>query len=43
MRVEGRLTERSGLEIGMPMEVTLVPLRRDGDVELVTYAFRPAA
>ena len=43
IRVEGRLTESSGLEIGMPMEVTLVPFRRDGEVKVVTYAFQPVA
>ncbi|TCP54140.1 putative OB-fold protein [Tamaricihabitans halophyticus] len=42
-RVEARLTESDSarLAIGMPMELTTVPLWRDGDHELITYAFQP--
>jgi uncharacterized OB-fold protein len=44
VKVEGRLTESdvSRLQIGMPMELTFVPLRRtaEGD-EVVTFAFSP--
>jgi uncharacterized OB-fold protein len=42
VRVETRLTEASGLEIGMDMELVLVPFRTDGDGnEIVTFAFQP--
>lgn len=44
VRVEARLTESdpARLRIGMPMELAIVPLRREanGD-EIMTYAFRP--
>src|SRR5262245_18586589 len=42
VRVEARLTETSGLRIGMEMELVLVPFRTDenGD-EVVTFPFRP--
>jgi uncharacterized OB-fold protein len=43
IRVEGLLTESDPerLEIGMPMELTLVPA--PGQPELVTFAFKPEA
>ena len=44
VRVETRLTESDPdvLEIGMEMELTLVPFRTDDDGnEVVTFAFRP--
>ena len=42
MKVETRLTETSGLRIGMDMELVLVPFRTDADGnEVVTFAFRP--
>lgn len=43
IRVEGRLTENdpAGLEFGMEVELTMVPLTSvDGD-EIVTFAFQP--
>src|SRR4051812_20609330 len=42
-RVEARLTEADpeALRIGMPMELTLVPVRGAGGEEAVTFAFRP--
>ena len=44
VRVEARLTESdpARLHIGMPMELAIVPLRREanGD-EIMTFAFRP--
>jgi uncharacterized OB-fold protein len=40
VRVEARLTEAEGLEIGMPMELTLIPA--PGDSGTLTFAFRPA-
>jgi len=41
--VETRLTESdpARLEIGMEMELVIVPFRRDGDTEIVTFAFAP--
>ena len=42
VKVEARLTEMSGLRIGMDMELVLVPFRTDADGnEVVTFAFRP--
>jgi uncharacterized OB-fold protein len=44
VKVESRLTETSGLRIGMDMELVLVPFRTDADGnEVVTFAFRPVA
>ena len=46
VKVEARLTESDPekLEIGMEMELTLVPLTTDDDGnEVVTFAFRPVA
>jgi uncharacterized OB-fold protein len=44
VRVEARLTETSGLRIGMDMELVLVPFRTDAEGnEVVTFAFRPVA
>ena len=46
VKVEARLTESdpSRLEIGMPMELVIVPFRTDDDGdELITFAFAPAA
>jgi uncharacterized OB-fold protein len=43
VRVETRLTETSGLSIGMEMELVLVPFRTDENGnEVVTFAFRPS-
>ena len=41
--VETRLTESdpSRLEIGMEMELVVVPFRRDHDTEVMTFAFAP--
>jgi uncharacterized OB-fold protein len=42
VRVETRLTETEGLEVGMEMELVLVPFRTDDQGnEVVTFAFRP--
>ena len=42
VRVEARLTETSGLRIGMAMELVLVPFHTDeSGNEVVTFAFRP--
>ncbi|HEY8155481.1 MAG TPA: OB-fold domain-containing protein [Myxococcota bacterium] len=42
LKVEARLTETKGLEIGMAMELVLVPFRTDDQGnEVVTFAFRP--
>jgi uncharacterized OB-fold protein len=42
VKIEARLTATAGLEIGMDMELVLVPFRTDGDGnEVVTFAFRP--
>jgi uncharacterized OB-fold protein len=42
VKVESRLTETSGLRIGMDMELVLVPFRTDAEGnEVVTFAFRP--
>lgn len=43
VRVEGRLTEcdPERLRIGMKMELAIVPFRKDDDVELMTFAFKP--
>jgi len=46
VRVEARLTESDAesLEIGMDMELVLVPFTNDDDGnEVVTFAFRPVA
>ena len=45
VKVEARLTESdpSRLEIGMPMELVIVPFATDGDEELLTFAFAPAS
>ena len=43
VKVETRLTQAHGLEIGMEMELVLVPFRTDADGnEVVSFAFRPA-
>jgi uncharacterized OB-fold protein len=45
VRVEARLTtaDVDELEIGMDMELVIVPFRTDPDgTEVMTYAFRPA-
>jgi uncharacterized OB-fold protein len=39
VRVEARLTDTERLEIGMPMELTLIPA--PGDSGTLTFAFRP--
>ena len=42
VRVESRLTETSGLETGMEMELVIVPFRTDDEGnEVMTFAFRP--
>jgi len=42
VRVESRLTATEGLEVGMEMELVLVPFRTDDEGnEIVTFAFRP--
>ena len=43
VRVEGRLTESDpgALAIGMPMELTLIPV--PGDSDRLTFAFRPVS
>ena len=42
VRVETRLTTTQGLEIGMQMELVLVPFRTDDDGhQVMTFAFRP--
>jgi uncharacterized OB-fold protein len=45
IKVEARLTENdpSRLEIGMPMELVVVPFASDGDEDLLTFAFAPAS
>ena len=44
VKVEARLTvnDVAQLQIGMPMELVIVPFANDGDTELLTYAFAPA-
>jgi len=41
--VETRLTDIAfdALRVGMPLELTLLPLAQDGDAAVLTYAFRP--
>jgi uncharacterized OB-fold protein len=42
VKVETRLTRTDGLEVGMDMELVLVPFRTDdAGNEVVTFAFRP--
>lgn len=42
VKVETRLTRADGLQIGMEMELVLVPFRTDADgSEVITFAFRP--
>jgi len=42
VRVEARLTQVEGLQIGMDMELVLVPFRiNEAGNEVVTFAFRP--
>jgi uncharacterized OB-fold protein len=43
IRVESRLTESDAekLRIGQDMELTVIPFRTEGDVEIVTFAFKP--
>ena len=44
VKVETRLTQAAGLEIGMEMELVLVPFRSDAEGnEVVSFAFRPAS
>ena len=45
IKVESRLTvaDEAQLQIGMPLELTLIPYRRTDDGEVHTFAFRPAA
>jgi uncharacterized OB-fold protein len=42
VRIETRLTTTEGLQIGIDMELVLVPFRTDDDGnEVMTFAFRP--
>ena len=42
VRIETRLTRMDGLEIGIEMELVVVPFRTDDEGnEVVTFAFRP--
>jgi uncharacterized OB-fold protein len=43
IRVEGRLTESdpAKLEIGMEVQLVVVPFKEDGEDTVVTYAFEP--
>jgi uncharacterized OB-fold protein len=43
VRVESRLTEAdpAKLRIGSEMELVIIPFRRDGDTQVVTFAFKP--
>ena len=45
VRVEGRLTESdpAKLQIGMEVELVVIPFRTDGDDTVMTYAFAPVA
>jgi uncharacterized OB-fold protein len=44
VRVETRLTQADGLEVGMGMELVLVPFRTDdAGNEIVTFAFQPVS
>ncbi len=45
LRVESRLRENTpeSLEIGMPMELEIIPLRTDEGVERVTFGFKRQA
>jgi uncharacterized OB-fold protein len=45
LRVETRLVdvELEQLRPGMEMELVIVPFRRDGDTEVMSFAFRPLA
>jgi len=45
LKVEARLVdvEFEQLRLGLAMELAIVPFRRDGDTEIVTFAFRPVA
>jgi uncharacterized OB-fold protein len=43
VKVEGRLTESdpAKLHIGGEVELTIIPFRTEGDIEVVTFAFKP--
>ncbi|MCK9988741.1 MAG: uncharacterized protein AzoDbin1_05213 [Azoarcus sp.] len=45
LKVESRLTvaDEALLQIGMPLELTLIPYRTTGEGEVFTFAFRPSA
>lgn len=45
IKVESRLTvaDEADLQIGMSLELTLLPYRKTADGEVYTFAFRPAA
>jgi len=45
LKVETRLVdvEFEQLRLGLEMELAIVPFRRDGGTEIVTFAFRPVA
>lgn len=45
LKIESRLTvaDEAQLQIGMSLELTLIPYRTIGDGEVFTFAFRPSA
>jgi uncharacterized OB-fold protein len=45
LKVETRLVdvEIEQLRLGLAMELVIVPFRREGDTEVVAFAFRPVA
>jgi uncharacterized OB-fold protein len=45
LKVETRLVdvEFEQLRLGLEMEIAIVPFRRDGDTEIMIFAFRPVA
>jgi uncharacterized OB-fold protein len=45
LRVETRIVEAeaSQLRLGLEMELVILPFRRDGDTDVMTFAFRPVA
>ena len=45
LKVETRLVdvELEQLRLGLPVELVIVPFRREGDIEVMAFAFRPIA
>lgn len=45
LKVETRLVDVdvAQLSLGLEMQLVIIPFRNDGDTEIVTFAFRPAA